>query len=787
MCFAEPQIAPFTPALLRSVVRARAGACAWLLAWMSWLLSILPLPATTSNASPQLTLTLQADYLALESSPAPGDVLMLELSDDLQTWRERAQTFGRIHPYPEERVHRFARFAQFYRLQYRLRLPSDDWVNQLDPKLPDLFKPGSGSGLSRVSSIKWTLMLADPGRVYFQDSLRYPFHIQFARARLPGYASMSVLDFNAQSLFPTSAQKMVLGSLFRAPDPLVREVGIEVTGNEAFPVERIADLLLAVRRRTALPDGWRWFYMPSTEQREAAEVYKALLTARGIEISSLGRWASENTCYSPGWALGRLVYLPASKLQSAIDAGDLRLGDVLVTDHIPAELPLLAGVIALEPATPNSHVALLARSTLTPFAYANGAGLQAEILSLKGREVLLVVDDTQGSCQISLKDTTGLLTEERRKQILDSKQSSLEVVPKARRGSYFVTVDDLTPADVRHVGGKAAHFGFLRRSLPVDSPHPVQAITFDLWDEFMEQPHAGTTLKEHIASMLSQYNYPPDVQSLRTQLAAIRSVIERQTFFTPAQEAAVVSALQSAGLQGGRIRFRSSTNVEDGDTFNGAGLYDSFSGCLEDDLDADVSGPSRCNPAESSERGVVRAIRKVYASFYNDNAVVERLRYRVDESKVGMAILVHFSVPDEEEMANGVATCVWDRSGPQRTATARIVSQMGAESVANPDVRIRPEIVRAGFRGTEVTDISLEVEDVSTLVPEGQLVMQWQADYEELISQMNAVAKAYEAYYPQKLRYELDFEFKKLKPGRVGLKQVRPVPTPTPVPVPIIP
>ena len=68
--------------------------------------------------------------------------------------------------------------------------------------------------------------------------------------------------------------------------------------------------------------------------------------------------------------------------------------------------------------------------------------------------------------------------------------------------------------------------------------------------------------------------------------------------------------------------------MEDAEQFTGAGLYDSFSGCLDDDLDGDGTGPSCCDGTEPNERGVFRAIKKVYASFYNDNALLERLRHR---------------------------------------------------------------------------------------------------------------------------------------------------------------
>jgi hypothetical protein len=180
-------------------------------------------------------------------------------------------------------------------------------------------------------------------------------------------------------------------------------------------------------------------------------------------------------------------------------------------------------------------------------------------------------------------------------------------------------------------------------------------------------------------------------------------------------------------------------------------------------------------------------MRKVYASFYNENAFLERLRHGINEAEVGMAILVHFSVPDPMEMANGVAILAVDRSGSERVASARVVSQLGAESVTNPDVSIRPETVRAAFTGQETTAAALELEELSTLTPPGTPVMTWESDYRTLLTQMNTAALAYEDYHPSNTTYELDFEYKRIVPGQVGLKQLRAVPHPTPVPPPTIP
>jgi phosphoenolpyruvate synthase/pyruvate phosphate dikinase len=83
------------------------------------------------------------------------------------------------------------------------------------------------------------------------------------------------------------------------------------------------------------------------------------------------------------------------------------------------------------------------------------------------------------------------------------------------------------------------------------------------------------------------------------------------------------------------IRFRSSTNAEDIEGFNGAGLYNSHTAIKGD-----------------NKKTIENAIRKVWASLWNLKAFEEREYFKIDQLNVGMAILVHRSFPSEE--ANGV-------------------------------------------------------------------------------------------------------------------------------------
>src|SRR5262245_30408428 len=150
-------------------------------------------------------------------------------------------------------------------------------------------------------------------------------------------------------------------------------------------------------------------------------------------------------------------------------------------------------------------------------------------------------------------------------------------MPQHPYGTISASTDILVPTDIQYFGGKAANYGFLRRYVPSNCP-VAMALSFDLWDAFLDQslPN-GSTLRTEIAARLAPYtNYPPEIVSLKTNLAAIRDLFTRTARFTSAQQQAITNSLRPFN-PGRKIRFRSSTNVEDSEYFIGAGLYDSYS------------------------------------------------------------------------------------------------------------------------------------------------------------------------------------------------------------------
>ncbi len=644
--------------------------------------------------------------------------------------------------------------------------PNAAWKNQVstsdDPFL-------SGWSPDEIRWIKFAILLKDPTKVYFQNSNEYQFHYDFATQFLDPFSGMSRAEFDDVSL-KEQGQRVVLGALLIPQRDGLNEVGVQLVGHDPYHPEMVKTLVDLVKANVTTPAGTNVFYMPTFEQNAATQACADWYTNNGIQLGAVDRWLTENSCYSDGWGIGRLVFVPAAEIDSAYQAGTLKPTDILLTDGIPAEVPFVAGMLTTTPTTPNSHVAILARSYNVPFAHLADDAQTTAVQAMIGKDVLLRAYAGWEDCTVRIHDINGQIPAGHWTALLGLKAPpDLSIQPVTNLGSYSRSVTGLTNNDVRYFGGKATNFAYLRAAIPNNSPDAI-AFSFDLWSEFLGQTMtSGKTLRQEIDDRLGGFTYPPNMTAIDSALGEVRAMIKNQTSFTSAQQSAIMSAI--SGFDANRkLRFRSSTNVEDTDHFVGAGLYDSYSGCRADDEDADEVGPSRCDPSKASERGIYRAIRKVYASFYNNNAFLERLRYGVDETKVGMALLVHYSFPDENELANGVATA----SRTEWSTGLELVTQKGAVSVANPSGGATPEQVSVYVNPPNVYPDLLQG---SSLVPLGDTVMDWTADYETLSLLLVDVGDLYATRNPAlNETFTLDFEYKKVAPAKLMVKQVRRLP-----------
>ena len=66
---------------------------------------------------------------------------------------------------------------------------SEYWANSVNHP----FDPFANMPFGQPSWVKFTILTADPRVVYFQDSVQYPFHYDFAVAELPSFAGMTAV------------------------------------------------------------------------------------------------------------------------------------------------------------------------------------------------------------------------------------------------------------------------------------------------------------------------------------------------------------------------------------------------------------------------------------------------------------------------------------------------------------------------------------------------------------------------------------------------------------------
>lgn len=629
-----------------------------------------------------------------------------------------------------------------------------------------------------VSWIKFAIRWSEEGNqeVVFQNSKDYSFHYDFLGENLAELRNANREEMDEITLF-NEGRTLLLGAALFSIHASTREVGIQFVSQDPLSVADTERAFRAVKGSIHSIEPVDFYYMPTFQQLTFAEANRTELEANGIPIASTDRWSAGAGIYSPGWAMGRLVYLDSSEIDAAFLDGTLTSDDILVTDGTPAEIPRVAGVITLSPSSPSSHTAILASSYKIPFAYLRSELQKKQVLELLGQSVYFSANEGFAFNQsdptrirlIPLAPFEGTQELQDLSELKDP--DPLQYPVRQSAGTYWKNVSDLTYSDLPAFGGKSTYFHLLRRAIPQNSPEAV-ALSLDLWNDYMNQIMlSGMSLRETIEQRLASLDDTshPSLE-LKLALDEIQNWIKDDADFTASQQASILDALSSFDNQR-KIRFRSSTNVEDTETFVGAGLYSSYSGCKFDDLDDDDAGPSGCDDSETKERGVFRAIRKVYASFYNLNAYLERSRRGVTESEVGMGVLAHYSFPDEMEIANGVVQVERLSMGSYEMV---ISSQIGAVSVSNPDPGVEPEQVR-GYRFSATSKFYLSLDRQSSLAVLGAKVMTWESDYEALSNLIQLVMAQYQKDFPEKLEFKLDFEFKKTPEG-LSVKQVRPLP-----------
>ena len=426
---------------------------------------------------------------------------------------------------------------------------------------------------------------------------------------------------------------------------------------------------------------------------------------------------------------------------SAIDPTTSRppsVRDVALFTTLPNDLGHVAGVISATPQTPLSHINLKAKQNDTPNAYVRGALSEPRIAALLGQVVRYAVTPDD----LELAAATPDQVEAWLDRIRPAQPQS---PPRDLSATTIEDLDALSHADIQRVGAKAANVAELRRMLPAGAAPDGYAIPFALYDAFMKQHGFYDRARE----IIEDPALAADAAAREQALDKLRKQIKKAEL--PAATAQAIAELQARFAAGQGIRCRSSTNNEDLEGFNGAGLYDSFT-------------------HRPDEGDLAKTVKQVWASLWNLRAFDERDFHRIDHLAAAMGVLVHPNFDDE--VANGVAVTKnpFDPNWPGFYVNV----QVGESLVTNPDPNATPDELLVSAIGPN-GEYETQYIRRSTLTTDGRRVMTPE-QIARLTEAMEIIQRRFEIVYGAQGNpaFAMDIEFKIDVAGTLVVKQARP-------------
>ncbi|MEZ4403656.1 MAG: PEP/pyruvate-binding domain-containing protein [Kofleriaceae bacterium] len=584
----------------------------------------------------------------------------------------------------------------------------------------------------------------DGDRLHFIDSQRYALHYEYALGHLAlaGKTPVGTLaEFNILN-YRRPNRRFILGKLVRYVDQdvLTYELAAGDTADAGLIVGAFD------RVRGAIFDGDRLRYRAvSAEQERLLPEIAAQIPTIGTDQVFRGQTYQP---LNPGVAYGVLRF----RKTATLDGTPLAPTDLVVLDRVPNDVAMVAGIVTAEFQTPLAHVSVLAKTRGTPNMALRGAWDDPRLRGFADQLVRLEVGPQDFT--IAVGDPA-----EAQAYWTSLRPATLQV---PQHDSLTLPLFDVTRSTVDNVvqiGAKAANLGDMytvgvAAGRPLPLPERPLAIPFAHYARHL----AAAGVDGDLAQLAADYGAGLVTPAqLEARLFSIRWRIYRQPI-DPALLTQLTTLMAARWPDTTKLRFRSSTNVEDLAEFTGAGLYTSAGARRSDGDDA-----------------IANAIKTVWASAWNPQAFVERDFYRVQQSEVRMGVLVHPA--QEDELANGVALTINEFS--ERRPAFYINSQLGDVSVTNPTGAATPEQI---LYYTWYEEPEYEVITRSSLMPWAQAWPSTTAiltdpELDLLAGYLTDINARIRARYPGSAA---DVEWK-LLPGRLLIiKQARPFRSRTP-------
>ena len=534
----------------------------------------------------------------------------------------------------------------------------NDFRNTLDEKTFDAFAfevPGARA----VKVVVDRHPMADRARgptVYFLNSAIYELHMSFLLTN--HLISSDVMGDIQLETLRSDKRRFFFAQVARYDGLPTGTYVVELAEEDRASPALIAELMAAMQASTSL--GPLVFKPNSIEQA----AYRKQLEARGVRVLENGALADQvvyQVVNAGTPAVGKLRVITESD-PVAVEQMVFNRSDIVLLQVVPNDITRVAGIITTKPITPLSHVALRARSWNIPTITWREAPTVAYREGLEDAWVYFEVpDEGMPVLRRATEEEVALAEAQRMAQ-----RKPLRIPRADLTVTDLIDLDRLRADDVVSVGAKAANLGevaFLKQELLYEELEPILnairgdwleetlgplprhpsrlsprklarvyfgklhvppgfAIPFSAYRAFLAYP-PNAPIAKRLDTMLEEPRFHDDVAYRRQALAELRKMIRGGEM--PPNWARRILAKVHADFPDRRLFIRSSTNAEDLQDFNGAGLYDTV-GNVEGDA------------------AILAAIKRVWASVWNFRAYEARTDAGISHRAVYPGVLVQEAV-----------------------------------------------------------------------------------------------------------------------------------------------
>lgn len=474
-------------------------------------------------------------------------------------------------------------------------------------------------------------------KLYFFNSTRYTYHYDFC-SQVLGYGQ-EIGEFNKESYNPTNKRTYLLANINYLADS--DDWVMELAASDEMNAGLINFFFNEVNKNVFFKDKLK-FYLnsPHVIGLNSKKALRIPTVFSDFIFKRITEQSIENASN-----VGILKKYDLRKKQDFNPSSY----EIIIINTTPEFIPTVRGIIITELQTPLSHLVLLAKNRNIPVYVDTKIWEKESVNNLLGKKVELITKENSYSLKASQKP-------------IPAKKVAKKIILKRDLSvTNLVDLETTTPLNiVNAIGSKATNLGLLKQIQKelksYKTPEYAFAIPFYYFDQHIKDNH----FQDKINAL---YAIPKDsVKLLDRELKAFRKTVKNSKV-NPELLKKIEGKL-NAQTDFKNFRFRSSTNAEDMEGFNGAGLYDSKTAIIGD-----------------SEKTVEKAILDVWSSFWNFRAFQERDLFGIDHESCAMGVLVHRSFPDEK--ANGVL--VTRNLYRDKYAGITVNVQLGEESVVKPE------------------------------------------------------------------------------------------------------